>query len=218
MSEIRVTDPQTGGMKNSKLEQLSLVDPGFKAWAIEEWSPPDEPRARVALNLVDFEEGRNAAIYPLLLAAQDLLVQACGGGRTKAVVELARQYGFGSRKYDRGNWRKGYAWSLSIDALWRHLLFPFSVDEESGNLHAAAVLWHACCLRDFVQLGLGTDDRLYKTLEVEPVATTDAMNIFYDEYELAKRRTAEALAVPDFILTDCESCPDRETCPDAELW
>ncbi len=196
MSEIRMTDPVTGGMKGSKLEQLSLVDPGFKDWAISEW-PQGEPRTRVAHHLLNFEEGNNVAIYEVVIAAQDLLVDCCGGSRTKGVIELARQYGYGSRKYDRGNWRKGYAWSLSIDALWRHLIFPFSVDEESGNLHAAAVLWHACCLRDFVQLGLGTDDRLYKRPAEARANPTSPLT-----------PAGEAREIPE----ECEDCEDKLAC------
>lgn len=191
-NEVRVTDPVTGGMKNQKLEQLSLVDPGFKAWAVEDWTPADEPRARCGRALIAFEEGEDDAFGDLVISAQDLLVQAVGGDRTTAVFELARQYGFGSKKYDRGNWRKGYAWSLSIDALWRHLLTPFGEDPESGNLHAAAVLWHACCLRDFVTLGLGTDDRLYKR-EWHPIKTEhDPLDEDHDD-------------VPDPSCAEC--CP-----------
>lgn len=79
---------------------------------------------------------------------------------------VARVFGFGASKYSDYNWLKGYAWSLSIGALERHLSkFKQSKDwddEEggSGELHTAAIAWHAIVLTTFQLLGRGTDDRL----------------------------------------------------------
>src|SRR2546428_4166788 len=39
----------------------------------------------------------------------------------EAMIALGRVYGFGARKYARHNFRKGYAWSLSYDAMQRHI-------------------------------------------------------------------------------------------------
>lgn len=85
-----------------------------------------------------------------------------GGGDPLAYMELARVYGFGEEKYDRYNYLKGYDWSLSIDALFRHL-FAFiggeDRDPESGLLHTAHVAWHGQTLSSFMLRGVGTDDR-----------------------------------------------------------
>jgi hypothetical protein len=85
-----------------------------------------------------------------------------GGADPIAMEELGRIYGFGEQKYDRFNYLKGYDWSLSIDALKRHLLAferREDRDEESGLLHTAHVAWHGLALTSFVLRGVGTDDR-----------------------------------------------------------
>lgn len=70
--------------------------------------------------------------------------------------------GFGSIKYDKLNFMKGYDWSLSYDALQRHLLQFWSgqdYDEESTLLHLGHAAWHCLALISFIERGLGTDDR-----------------------------------------------------------
>lgn len=64
---------------------------------------------------------------------------------------LARQYALGGVKYygeEEGpyNYRLGYAWSLSYEALQRHATAwadGETYDPESGQPHMAAVAWHA---------------------------------------------------------------------------
>lgn len=80
-----------------------------------------------------------------------------------ALLELARVAGFGAQKYERNNFLKGYAWSLSFDAMMRHALAFASGedrDPESGMLHTAHAAWHALALTAFLQRAIGTDDRL----------------------------------------------------------
>lgn len=75
---------------------------------------------------------------------------------------LAQVAGYGGRKYDRLNYLKGYDWSLSIDALHRHMLAFESgedFDDESGMPHMAHVAWHALALVSFQMRGIGNDDR-----------------------------------------------------------
>jgi hypothetical protein len=62
-------------------------------------------------------------------------------------------YGFGAGKYDPTNYRKGYEFSLSISALFRHLLAFQSgenLDPESGLSHMAHVAWHALALTQWM--------------------------------------------------------------------
>lgn len=78
------------------------------------------------------------------------------------LAEVARVYGYGAQKYDRDNWRKGYAWSLSLDALLRHIeqfRRGESVDTESGRQHLAHAAFHLFTLMEYDSKGLGTDDR-----------------------------------------------------------
>lgn len=103
----RIVDPNTGGMKEQKDVQLSMLPVAF-------------------------------------------------------LEDLGRVYAMGALKYDRDNWRKGYRWSLSYDALLRHLLATMRgewFDSESGLPHLVHVAWHCATLHTFYREGLGTDDR-----------------------------------------------------------
>jgi hypothetical protein len=76
--------------------------------------------------------------------------------------EEARVYGYGAEKYAPNNWRKGYSWSLSLDALYRHIAafrMGESIDSESGCHHLAHAKFHMNTLMEFDRLGLGNDDR-----------------------------------------------------------
>lgn len=80
----------------------------------------------------------------------------------EAMDEVARVYEFGSRKYDDHNWRKGYKWSLSIAAAFRHLarfVCGETHDPESGLHHCAHATFHMLTLITYTMKGLGTDDR-----------------------------------------------------------
>lgn len=98
-----------------------------------------------------------------------------GGADPKALMELAKVFGFGEEKYARFNYLKGYDWSLSIDALYRHFL-AFQAgedrDEESGLLHMAHVAWHALALTAFQLRDIGSDDRFR---EEPDLSTMDQM-------------------------------------------
>ena len=114
-----------------------------------------------------------------------------GGADAMALMELGRVYGMGEKKYDRFNYLKGYPWSLSIDAMLRHLMafmggeeydecsihpgqhgddHPYDPEtcDGSGLLHTAHVAWHGLTLTSFQQRRSGTDDR-YQPAEASPV-------------------------------------------------
>lgn len=77
--------------------------------------------------------------------------------------EVARHYAFGASKYAPWNWRKGYDWSLSADALQRHFVAFWmdheDDDEETGTPHLAAVIFHAAALLFFSRHFPQLDDR-----------------------------------------------------------
>lgn len=80
-----------------------------------------------------------------------------------ALEELGRVAGYGATKYDKFNFVKGYDWSLSINALFRHLLAFMDgedYDEENGATHTASVAWHALALTTFLLRERGNDDRI----------------------------------------------------------
>jgi len=81
---------------------------------------------------------------------------------TEALAQVARHYGIGARKYADHNWRRGYEWSKSYDALQRHAQAFWGgedIDEETGSPHMAAVAFHALTLLVFMQEQRDFDDR-----------------------------------------------------------
>lgn len=85
----------------------------------------------------------------------------------EALAEVARVYGFGAKKYAAHNFRKGYDWSLSYDAMQRHANAFWggeTYDPESGLNHMAHVAWHGLALVSFTNEHPDLDDR-YKIPE-----------------------------------------------------
>ena len=80
----------------------------------------------------------------------------------EALAELGRVFAFGEEKYDDYNFRKGYKWSLSFDALQRHVWAFWNredVDGESSLHHMAHAAWHCLVLLFYSLTGRGKDDR-----------------------------------------------------------
>lgn len=85
----------------------------------------------------------------------------------EALAEIAKIYGFGAKKYDEHNWRKGYDWGLSYAALQRHLAAFWSgedLDPESGLPHMAHAGWHCLTLLTFAVEHPELDNRFKKPL------------------------------------------------------
>jgi len=130
--------------------------PAVKVTEIEEPGETDyEPgkEVRVVDAKTGGEKGSKMARFDLIPA--------------EAMRQLALVYGGGAQKYEDNNWRKGYAWGLSVAALQRHLnawLQGEDNDPEVSDLagepvsHLANVMWHCCTLITFLNEGLGTND------------------------------------------------------------
>jgi hypothetical protein len=89
-----------------------------------------------------------------------------GWAPPEALSELGSVYGYGAQKYDPTNYRKGYKWSLSVNALYRHLMLWLngeSYDPESGKHHLAHAAWHCLTLIMFEKRVIGTDDIRWKS-------------------------------------------------------
>jgi hypothetical protein len=99
-----------------------------------------------------------------------------------SVMAVAEVAGFGTQKYARYNFARGYKWSLSYDALQRHLHAWWGgedKDPESKLSHLAHAAWHCLALLTFVLRGRGTDDRFTpqnfgSTVDKAPSMTKDA--------------------------------------------
>ncbi len=78
------------------------------------------------------------------------------------LAEVARLYHFGSLKYSRSNWQKGYDWHLSYDSLMRHAAAWWEGDfddDETGCDHMTSVVFHALALMFFRRYHPDLDDR-----------------------------------------------------------
>ncbi|MFE7797015.1 dATP/dGTP diphosphohydrolase domain-containing protein [Nocardia sp. NPDC057440] len=79
-----------------------------------------------------------------------------------ALNAIAMHFGKGAEKYDDHQWRKGYEWSKSFDAMMRHAWAFWEGqddDPETGTPHLAAVVFHAMVLLTFVDEHPDFDDR-----------------------------------------------------------
>lgn len=78
------------------------------------------------------------------------------------LAAIARVFGFGAQKYSSHNWRKGYEWSLSFDALERHIQAAKdgeTYDAESGEPHLAHAGFHILALLTWLEeQGEGPDN------------------------------------------------------------
>ena len=100
----------------------------------------------------------------------------------EALQAVSRVYAFGAEKYDRHNWRKGYDWHLSYDAVQRHLMAFWAgedTDPESGEPHLAHAVFHLLTLMSFSRDYPEGDDRYRASREgsvAEPFRPFDPEN------------------------------------------
>ena len=89
------------------------------------------------------------------------LVNILRGAPEDFLTDFGRVYEMGAKKYSEGNWRKGYAWSLTLNAMARHMVAVMKgqwLDKESGLPHVCHVAWHCATLYVFKKKMLGNDD------------------------------------------------------------
>jgi len=126
-----------------------------------------------------------------------------------AVIETAKVFTFGAKKYAAHNWRKGFDYSRLIASLERHIA-AFKecedTDPESGLMHMA----HAsCCVMMLIEhqlKGYGTDDR-YREQSV--VKEEKNLKHFYsDQYPVYYEMSRDQ----EYIIINGEKyyCPDKD--------
>lgn len=79
-----------------------------------------------------------------------------------ALEVLGEVSGMGAEKYEKWNYLKGYDYSLSYNAMLRHMNAFWrgeTYDAESGKHHMAHAAWHGLAIVSFTERGLGNDDR-----------------------------------------------------------
>lgn len=80
----------------------------------------------------------------------------------EALDKLAVHYGVGAQKYAEHQWRLGYEWSKSYDAMQRHLNAWWAgedIDVETGTSNMAAAGFHMMTLLTFMDTHPEFDDR-----------------------------------------------------------
>lgn len=80
----------------------------------------------------------------------------------KALREVARAFAHGAKKYKRGDWKKGYQWTLYADSLGRHYgawCDGEDIDPDSGVHHLACACADGLILLWYSLTGTGEDDR-----------------------------------------------------------
>lgn len=108
---------------------------------------------------------------------------------------LAEHYGLGAEKYEKHNWRKGYDWSLSFDALMRHANAFWGgedVDPELGSPHMAAVAFHAFTLLSFMAEHPEFDDR-YKPENKDEVDHEEVQRLWAELQDRARKDMSHLL-------------------------
>lgn len=100
---------------------------------------------------------------------------------TRELMDVAELFGKGAEKYDEHNWTRGYKWSLSYDAMHRHLAEFWAGNElddgegGTGLSHLACAAFHVLALMYFAKHHRDFDDR-----HVIPVE--DDKSLYPDEY------------------------------------
>ena len=101
-------------------------------------------------------------VNPKTGGAKGTKLPQLGAVDPRALMEIAKVAGYGCVKYERYNFLRGYEWSLSFDALCRHL-FAFwggeDIDPESGLPHMAHAGWHCMTLLAFMDRHPDLDNR-----------------------------------------------------------
>jgi hypothetical protein len=161
VEEVRHTSA-SGGQKGRKPELYRLIPREFEAALADSVFDPfrDQDYRGVKLNVERFWLGAGTDTRALISAAA--WAESAMGGPLAARYHVARVYGTGAMKYDDDNWKKGYPWSWSYDALHRHLEAIRRgelIDPEMGVPHWANIWWHCATLWWYATYNVGVDDR-----------------------------------------------------------
>lgn len=154
-----VTEERTVVGRSTEIRMLPDGDGGMVSMdttVVDSWEPEPEPEKAFAPFAFqkEFWDG-----------GQRIVTNTVTGGQkeTRAarfdllpwdqLWKVAELYAYGANKYEDRNWERGYAFSLSIAALMRHMAkFVQGEDDdpESGCPHMASVVFHALALMRFV--------------------------------------------------------------------
>ena len=101
----------------------------------------------------------------------------------RLLEDTAQVLGFGARKYDAENWRKGGPWKEVLDCALRHMTKLFrgeTHDEESGIHHAAHVACNLGFLLEFIETDTPHDNRYNVIITPHKPAAVGSLDIVYD--------------------------------------
>jgi hypothetical protein len=133
----------------------------YDTWSIWKEDPFRQPSVEVLIP--DLSPTGEVRVVSATGGAKGKKLAQLGALDPASLMEVAKIAGFGSTKYARMNFVLGYDWSLSYDAMQRHLHAFWNgddYDDESGLYHIAHAAWHCLALLTFLMRDLGTDDRI----------------------------------------------------------
>jgi uncharacterized HAD superfamily protein len=135
---------------------------------------------------------------------------------THALEETIRVMMYGSKKYDKNNWKRGLSWTSIIDCIERHLSAikkGEDFDPESGLLHASHVVANALFLTEYYKIYPQGDDRQQHSCLNRPRIALDIDGVISDfqtqycnHYANGSPATAQELASDDD--NDISDCSD----------
>ena len=112
-------------------------------------------KAAHATNNPEYEDELATVMTYLVAAIEEV-------GEGDPLTCCAKVMAFGAEKYARNNWKKGFRWSLMIDAALRHLrriiVNAEFLDEESGEHHLSHVCFCVAMLLEMYYKGYGEND------------------------------------------------------------
>lgn len=152
VGDVRSAERGSGARFNDGKVDLTLLPP--PCWdllgtehflGLAEFGYEDELQQVIA-----FWEGDDEAILDLMdqIDPEDL-------------IEAARVFEYGAKKYAAWNWAKGMAWSVPMACYLRHMLLadPRGQDDESGLTHRGHAVCNLIMLAHFSKLCRDMDDR-----------------------------------------------------------
>jgi Domain of unknown function (DUF5664)/Domain of unknown function (DUF4406) len=155
-------------------EEVRAEDRKYRAWTAAENAAYVESQAGPGQTYVHYDREMLVGKPPPVDYGDEERVTSATGGQKgrklaelggidpQALLTLAEISGMGARKYAVYNYLNGYSWSLSFNAMQRHMLTFWAGqdnDDESGLPHVAHAAWHCLALLAFLQRDIGTDDR-----------------------------------------------------------
>lgn len=109
---------------------------------------------------------KEETVYLLQIVFRSAVEKMFDGNWIKAIMELAKHFEEGAKKYDDNNWKKGIPVRCYFDSACRH--YAKWVDYQDDEPHRRAVLWNIICAIWTIQ-NHEPDELYWKEFTIEPM-------------------------------------------------